>query len=224
MLDLIAFLLIIIFTPCICLICLKISKKKDYRLFCKIFSLLFLVCELIRFLYNASLFTNAATPANQIKLSYISFMCILALISTFNTTRIAVSSRRLLVLTSLFPIIIGLFNNNIYLNENDNYGILKGLYFFECGICLTLTLCFLKNYRKNFSLKPMFMAILWTIAYIGISGLFGYLLRNNEVFTLKWSIMILSILTSVFIVFVLNYLRVLIIKNHEKKSHKNGSL
>lgn len=219
MFDLISFILIVIFTPLISLVCLSISKKKDYRLFCKIFSLIFLLCELIRFLYNASLFSNAATPSNQLKLSYISFMCVISLIATFNTTRIAVSSRRLFVLTTLFPIIIGLFNNNVYLNEFDNYGIIKGLYFFECGLCIMLALCFLKNYRRNFSLKPMFMAVLWTIAYIGISGLFGYLLKNNEVFTFKWSIMVLSLLLSIFVVFVLNYLRILFIKKHDKKSH-----
>lgn len=206
MLNILSFIVIVIFVPLIVFAGFKVYKNVDYKKFYNVFSLVLFSLELLRFFYNAALYEKAATPASEMKLSYITFLSVFALFGAFNKGRIGVIARRVFVLTSLFPLIIGLFTNKVYTNVLDVHSVIKALYFVECGMIMTLALCFIKEIRRNFSLKPIFGAIVWTIAYIGINGLFGYLWKNYEVFTLNWGIMVLVLLVSVVIVAIIQAL------------------
>lgn len=216
MFDTIALILITIFVPLIVLVGSKLYGYKNYDKLIKIFAILLFAFDLFRFFYNARFYANATTPDTELKFSYLTLYSIILLFASYNNGKLGDFFRKVGVLTCLIPFALGLFNSSIYTSSLDTYGVLKACYFIESGLSVLVSILIIK---KGFSLKVLDIAFAEGVAvfYILINFLANFLWYNTVLFSLSWGLMVLSVITSVGLVFLTNFVLKKLCKKHTEK-------
>ncbi len=124
---------------------MKLYGKTDNRKLFRAFALVLLAAELVKFFYNAALYEKARTPAADLTFTFQSVICVLALFAAFNKGRIGAFCKKTLILTAAVPLIIALFNPDVYTNTLDIHAVVRALYFAESGIIFALMMLAVKD-------------------------------------------------------------------------------
>lgn len=170
MFDIISLIIISIFVPVVVFTGIKIYETKSLNKLIKALTIVLLGLELVRFFYNASLYPNGVTPSNSLTFSNITLLCICSLFATFNKEKIGEISKSIFCLTIFIPIILALFDNNVFSFTYDTYAVIKALYFLECGFALTLAILYVKENHLVFK-KEILYAICYFVIYVVINVL-----------------------------------------------------
>ncbi|MGN1201239.1 MAG: hypothetical protein ACI4R8_03165 [Candidatus Caccovivens sp.] len=206
MFDKLFLVLISVFVPIIIFAGCKVYNCKSYKKLLTILTLVLLGGELIRFFCNATLYTKAVTPSEDIKFHFITILCIISLFATFNKGKLGNFFKNVFCLTALAPIIYGLFNSQIFINALDSNAVCKVLYMIECGLVLAIALF----YTLEFGLKINAWHILWSalviLAFAGIDALTIYYWEIAISFDLIWYLAHAIAVVAVPICFALNRL------------------
>ena len=117
MFDILSLIIISIFIPAIIVGGTKLYKCNNIQKVIKIFAIIFFALELFRFFYNARFYPDAKTYAPNLKFSYMAVYVIMMLFAAFNNGKLGEFLKKAVILTSLIPLILGLFNPTIYTNE-----------------------------------------------------------------------------------------------------------
>lgn len=169
-----------------------------------------LLVGILRFFYTASLYQNGFLPAKELPFSYLSILIIVALIATFNKTKLGELFKRVLVLSFLIPVVFPLFADRIYLNPDDQHFVTTALYFIEVGFITTLAMLFILEKNKRLKIKDALISALSFIVYMGIAiGLnFGWKLEIpfDLYFYLSYGLSLLSIFIIYGVYVLINHL------------------
>lgn len=216
MIDIISLFLIVIFVPLIVLVGVKLYKPKDLRKLFIAFSITLLAIELLRFFVNASFYENAVVPSQDLKLSFVTFLSVIVFFAVFNKGKIGNILKNIFVLTSICPIIIALFNKNVYFSTLDTYGLIKALYFLECGVVILLTILFVLDSKESLNLLQLGFGCIFALGYVFVNFLANYFWTTNVKFDGLWFAQMAVLVVSVGVVYLLLY----IVKKFCKKSVK----
>lgn len=216
MIDIISLFLIVIFVPLIVLVGVKLYKPKDLRKLFIAFSITLLAIELLRFFVNASFYENAVVPSQDLKLSFVTFLSVIVFFAVFNKGKIGNIFKNIFVLTSICPIIIALFNKNVYFSTLDTYGLIKALYFLECGVVILLAIMFVLDSKESLNLLQLGFGCIFALGYVFVNFLANYFWTTNVKFDGLWFAQMAVLVVSVGVVYLLLY----IVKKFCKKSVK----
>lgn len=203
MFDSLFLVLISVFVPVIVYSGFKIFKCKDYKKFLVALSLVFLAVELIRFFCNAALYEKGVTPSSDMKLGFITVLCIISLFATFNNSKFAGGGllKNMFILTSLAPIVLGLFDSNVYVNQLDVNAVCKTCYMVECGLVLTIALFYVFRDDSKFSTINLLWASLFILVFVGVNALTIWYWKIGTAFDVMWFMSWLTVVLTIPIVF-----------------------
>ena len=205
MLDGLILVLVSVFTPIIVYTGFKIYKCENCKKFIVWLSLVLLAIELVRFFCNAALYENGETPSADMKFGFITILCIIGLFATFNNSKFSINVlRNIFVLSSLGPIILALFNPNVYVNILDVNAVCKACYMIECGLVLAIALFYTLDKKVKISAWNILWAGIFVLICAGINALTIWYWKINTAFDLMWYMSWLTVIFSVFIIFGVN--------------------
>lgn len=215
LMDIISIVVITISVPALFLVGMKVFKNEDYSKMIKIIAVSLFVAEVIRFFVVANKFNLGKVPADQLKIGFVTFVSIFGLFAAFFKKEVALRLRRVFVLVALLPLVIGIFQGRVYTLAEDEYAIVKGLYFLESGLSVLLAALYIKEERLSFDLFDLLIGAGIVLAYFGLSifyvNYWALSIELNAMFFIeKAAMLVVSILTFVVFKFLLN-------KNCEKK-------
>lgn len=224
MFDSLFLVLISIFVPIIVFTGFKIYKCINYKKFLIVLSLVLLALEIIRFFCNAAFYQDAETPSYDLKFGFITVLCILSLFATFNNSKIAGGGfRSVFVLTSLAPIVLGLFNPNVYVNALDVNGVCKAIYMIESGVTLTIALFYVLDKDMKIGAWNILWASLFVLIFVGIDALTIWYWKINTAFDLMWYLSWLIVILTIPVVFGINQIYHLCKEKRNKQKDLNVS-
>lgn len=206
MFDILALILLSVFVPLIILVGTKLYNYKNYQKLIKVFAIILFAVDLFRFFYNARFYAKATTPVADLKFSYLAVYSIMMLIATFNNGKLGNFFKKAVVLTSLMPIVLGIFNPTIYTSALDGYAVLKACYFVESGLSVALAILICKSGSVKIGLKNTIWGALVACGYALINFLSIYFWATNYTINLMWYMQMLACIASVFVVYLVYYL------------------
>ena len=206
MFDILALVLITIFVPLIVLVGVKLYNYKNLDKLIKVFAILLFAFDLFRFFYNARFFGSAKTPAAELKFSYLSVYSIAMLFAAYNKGKFGDFIRKAVMFTCLMPMIIGLFNSNVYTSSFDSYAVLKAVYFVESGLSVLLAILICKNNQAKIGALNILYCSLFAMGYAFINFLSIKFWATNYSINLMWFVQMLVCVASVAVVYLVYFL------------------
>lgn len=199
--DILALVLITILVPTMVLVGIKLYHYNNYEKLIRIFAILLFAFDLFRFFYNARFFVKATTPASELKFSYLAVYAIFMLFATYNKGKFGDFMRKGVVLSCLMPLVIGIFNQNVFTSANDSYSLLKALYYIESGLSVLLAILIYKQYDLKFCNLDMLYFCVFPVGYALINMCSILCWQTNYDINLLWFVQMAVCLASVFVVF-----------------------
>ncbi len=215
--DILALTLITILVPLIVLVGVKLYHYNNYEKLIRIFAILLFAFDLFRFFYNARFFDNASTPASELKFSYLTVYSIFMLFATYNKGKFGDFMRKGVVLSCLMPLIIGIFNPNVFTSINDTYSLLKALYYIESGLSVLLAILIYKNFNLKFKALDMLYYCVFPIGYALVNMCSILCWQTNYTLNWLWFVQMAVCVVSVLIVFGIIKLCQLVKRKRENK-------
>lgn len=199
--DILALVLITILVPTIVLVGIRLYHCNNINKIIRIFAILLFAFDLFRFFYNARFFDKATTPATELKFSYLAVYAIFMLLATYNKGKFGDFMRKGVVLSCLMPLVIGIFNPNVFTSVNDSYSLLKALYYIESGLAVLLAILLCKNYNLKFKNLDMLYFCIFPIGYALINMCSILCWQTSYSINWLWFVQMAVCLASVFVVF-----------------------
>ncbi len=206
MIDVLCLFLIVIFVPIIVLVGIKIYNPNSYKKLLVAFAITMLGIELLRFFVNASFYESAIVPSNDLKLSFVTFLCVIVFFGIFNKSKFGETCKNIFILTSLNPIIVALFNSKVYLSPFDNYGLIKALYFLECGFVVLLAILFVLDKKEEIKPLQMLYSIIFVLGYAVVNFMANYFWKTDIKFNWLWFLQMSVLIISTTFVYLIYYL------------------
>lgn len=200
MFDIIGLFLILIFTPLITINGMKYYKISTNKTV-NVLTYIFLGLELLRFFYTAQFYPRAYMPAEKVTFTFVTFSLIACLFAAFNKNKLGNISKTVFTFTALIPVLLALVYPSIYINELDQYSVVKALYFVECGIVITIALFFLKEEIKKCDIKSLIFSLIFTSIYIFANAMRNIFWISNIALDLKWYLCMGALIISVCVLF-----------------------
>lgn len=196
-----ALIIITVLVPLLALLAIKIYGCKNLDRLIKVFAILLFAFDLFRFFYNASLFENATTPAIELKFSYLAVYSIIMFFAVYNKGKFGDFMRRAVILTCLLPMILALFNSNIYTNSLDTYAVIKGVYFLESGLSVLLAILICMHNNIQMRRSDLLCGEIIAFAYVLVNMCSILFWNTKQSINWLWSVQMLVCLMSVVIVY-----------------------
>ena len=206
MIDVLSLFLIVIFVPVIVIAGIKVYNPNNYKKLLVAFSITILGIELLRFFVNASFYESAIVPSNDLKLSFITFLCVIVFFAIFNKSKFGETCKNIFILTSLNPIIVALFNSKVYLSPFDNYGLIKALYFLQCGFVVLLAILFVVDKKEEIKQLQMLYSIIFVLGYAVVNFMANYFWETDIKFNWLWFLQMSVLIISTILVYLTYYL------------------
>lgn len=187
MMDYVSIIVISLFVPILVLGGAKLYGYKNNEKLLKAFAITLLAVDLLRFFYNAKLFANATTPANELRFSYLTIYSVMVMFSAFASGKLGAFFKTAVAYTSLIPFIIAIFNPAIYTNSLDNFSVVKACYFVECGLALLVGILSFKLSSESFAFSALASLVSYAV-YVAFNALSIIFWNTNYSFNATWFI------------------------------------
>ena len=197
LIDIALLIVIAAFVPAITFLGYKMYKAKTVKKLDIILVVLFLGLELLRFVYNATLYPKAAVPSSNLTFTYISFGVVASLFAVFANNRVGRFFRKIVVLTALVPVIMGGSFNQIINLPFDMYTIMKAIYFVEAGLYITLAISFLSLSGDRLKPLDILWGCLYMLTYVGINAMTIHFFKVPITFDLQYYLTMTGVVVSV---------------------------
>lgn len=189
--SMIAIVVIAVFAPIISLVARKYVSEKSKTKLLKAMSVILFLLEAIRFFYNAHFFEGAITPAKELRFGFITFMTILVLFATFiNNKKAGDILKRSFVLLSLVSFFIGLLGDRCYASTafNDEYAVLKGLFFIEVGMIISIALMYCLDNDIKITIIDTLIAVAFCLVSVGVAVFYNFIWKLEIEYNSLWFI------------------------------------
>ena len=202
MFDILALVLITIFVPLIVLVGVKLYKYENTEKLIKVFAILLFAFDLFRFFYNARFFPSAKTPAPELKFSYLTIYSIVMLFAAYNKGKFGDFMRKAAMFTCLMPMVLGIFNPEIYTSSFDTYAVLKAVYYIESGLGVLLAILIGRNSKTKIEAINILYCALFACGYALINFLSIKLWVTNYQINPMWYVQMIVCVASVAVVYL----------------------
>ena len=201
MFDALFLVILSITIPIITLVGYKICGEGNSQRFTIIISIILLILEILRFFCNATFYTDAETPSENVKFNFMTVLCVVALFATFNKGKFGMFMKGVAILSVFAPMILGIFTPLTYINELDINGVCKAFYMLESGFFMSLGIMYLV--QKNFKISAWYIlyASLFAVAYMGVQAFIIWYWNINIPFDLIFFMSYACVVISIALVY-----------------------